>query len=944
MVRTLTLAKWLKEKINQVAEKPSPEGFKYQFKVWPEVRKIKGLGDGTCIEGRLHKNSSTNIPTAGFNSSMAEYSVDFFVSAPQGGNGHVINTLDILDEFVKKENGQYIEINDGRVLLVFDNSIAQSYLEQYNGCDDFVVLTLRFSAQWTPNVIEDTEEIKEGQIEIKLINRTPYHNRKIDMNEEDKVVLKLNTTVVGWTHDEVSAVLKVKLPATFVAEYTYAQITEFNGRVTRWFVLGKQIEEPQVWTLTLKRDLIRENWDDLKDSPIFIEKATLPDISPLILNKENITFNQIKTEEILLDEENGSEWVYLISQAGHDLTTSYTPVNSYDIATDSTIFGELITNKSLDEKIYDSTNYKLNVRASAESEYEDLGLLKAIYDFSYDVSTNDIVTNKVKNDDLDSHECYLDARGYSTTSYPQIEEKIKNWVNKIDVSNYINASYGYDSQDIHQWDGKKVLYNNKVYLVEYNNYSLADHELDIDVASRDGALLLEEWVAEPNPQLSDRKKYIINTNGDWKTTVAFKVKRHNYSITSYPISETQVDITIPVHRIEGQPYGITAIPWDDYEYFDKEGNKQITNSGACRMAISQLLVSDDDPDVQFIYDQPKLPYAPVVGVPKAWSENGNGVLRVDSNGFAFISLSSDTVKRDINKNWSYNVNDPKIENQCDMWRLVSPNGSNSYEFSMVKNNGCDGFTLDMRIKPGGSTMLIAPKWKYMYGADFDDYRGLYISGDFSLARGTTAWLQYIVNNKNYQLIQQRQVENMEANNAISNTMTKNNIDYQTKMGLMNSGIALLGGIAKQNAAAVMGGLMGGLTSSLNYNHQMLQLSYTKQMQNLAIDYTNDLFNYNLENIKAQPAQIQKIDAFDANYKKYPFLEYYTCTGKEKEILREKLKWNGMTVMAIGTIAEYLTQTESYIKGKLIRFNGNLSTNEFNALSEELDKGIYTLIK
>ena len=319
-------------------------------------------------------------------------------------------------------------------------------------------------------------------------------------------------------------------------------------------------------------------------------------------------------------------------------------------------------------------------------------------------------------------------------------------------------------------------------------------------------------------------------------------------------------------------------------------------------------------------------------------------MRVDSNGFAFISLSSDTVKRDINKNWSYNVNDPKIENQCDMWRLVSPNGSNSYEFSMVKNNGCDGFTLDMRIKPGGSTMLIAPKWKYMYGADFDDYRGLYISGDFSLARGTTAWLQYIVNNKNYQLIQQRQVENMEANNAISNTMTKNNIDYQTKMGLMNSGIALLGGIAKQNAAAVMGGLMGGLTSSLNYNHQMLQLSYTKQMQNLAIDYTNDLFNYNLENIKAQPAQIQKIDAFDANYKKYPFLEYYTCTGKEKEILREKLKWNGMTVMAIGTIAEYLTQTESYIKGKLIRFNGNLSTNEFNALSEELDKGIYTLIK
>jgi hypothetical protein len=127
---------------------------------------------------------------------------------------------------------------------------------------------------------------------------------------------------------------------------------------------------------------------------------------------------------------------------------------------------------------------------------------------------------------------------------------------------------------------------------------------------------------------------------------------------------------------------------------------------------------------------------------------------------------------------------------------------------------------------------------------------------------------------------------------------------------------------------------------------MKNLGFTRDLQNNAINFSNDMFNYNLQNIKAQPAQIQKIDAFDANYKRFPYLEYYSCTEEEKNIFRNKLEYNGMTVMAIvdGNLTrwtDYLTSNNfRYIKGKLIMLNGRIESNEFNELIEIINNGLF----
>ena len=117
----------------------------------------------------------------------------------------------------------------------------------------------------------------------------------------------------------------------------------------------------------------------------------------------------------------------------------------------------------------------------------------------------------------------------------------------------------------------------------------------------------------------------------------------------------------------------------------------------------------------------------------------------------------------------------------------------------------------------------------------------------------------------------------------------------------------------------------------------------------SLDYTKDMFGYQLGNIKALPNTIAKVSAFNRNNKIFPVLEYYTCTDREKEALANKIAWNGMSVGAIGTIGNYIGNewsynditSKGYIKGRIIRIE-NLE-DEFHLLKEisnEIYKGVY----
>ena len=168
------------------------------------------------------------------------------------------------------------------------------------------------------------------------------------------------------------------------------------------------------------------------------------------------------------------------------------------------------------------------------------------------------------------------------------------------------------------------------------------------------------------------------------------------------------------------------------------------------------------------------------------------VLKDNSNtmkGMCFFpKLSTKEIYLGFNK-YKVNIEDYKLENECDMYRLCSPNYSSVFEFNPAKNDGIEGYNVRFTYKPYQPFIQVAPKFNRLYGQDFKDDRGLILSGDFSLDVISDAWTNYKLQNKNYLLAFDRQIENLEITQevqrvnevfgAIAGTMKGNSIVLQT---------------------------------------------------------------------------------------------------------------------------------------------------------------------
>lgn len=290
----------------------------------------------------------------------------------------------------------------------------------------------------------------------------------------------------------------------------------------------------------------------------------------------------------------------------------------------------------------------------------------------------------------------------------------------------------------------------------------------------------------------------------------------------------------------------------------------------------------------------------------------------------WCSASSRTFTIDYN----YFIKEPKIENECDMWRIVSPNYQGMFDFSAAKNGGINGFTVDYTYKPYNPYIHIAPVWGNLYGFNFGDTRGLICGGDFSLPQTSDAFKQYEITNKNYQNIFDRGIQNLEYNrkfqraNEIASAFTG------------SVGTSTVGFMAGGAAGAVVGGVLG-------LGAGIADAAMSEAMYKENKNYQTDLYNYNLGNIKAQPDSLTKSSALTINHKIVPVLEYYSCTEKEKEALRNKLKYNGMTVMAIGQLKDYLLPEETFVQGQIIRIDAAEDAHTANIIYNELKKGIFT---
>ena len=316
-------------------------------------------------------------------------------------------------------------------------------------------------------------------------------------------------------------------------------------------------------------------------------------------------------------------------------------------------------------------------------------------------------------------------------------------------------------------------------------------------------------------------------------------------------------------------------------------------------------------------------------------------LRNGAFGGQFLNKLAESVK--IAKD--YSVLNPgndaltrKLANECDLLRLVAQNYSAIFEFSPAKSGGVDGFLADCTYKPWSPYIHILPKLKGLYGDNFvsiDDARGLICGGDMSLSQLSNEWANYQLQNKTYQEMFDRQIKNMD----VQNDVNRQGALAQAIVAPIVGGAAgaatgaKVGGGYGAIAGAAAGAIGGAITAGIDYSNTVRMMEENRQ-------YSIDMYGYNLQNIQAIPTSLTKTSALTYNTRVWPFIEYYTCTEAERKALKDKIKYNGMTVMKIGQLSDYPLGEDRFYKGQVIRLNVNLDSHMAYEIYNELKKGVY----
>lgn len=785
---------------------------------------------------------------------------------------------------------------------------------------------------------------------IYLLKYNNYYNRIV--KKEDTLGAYLTQDYLLDTFENINFVPADGVDTTLVVKHVgpnpdYLIVADGNDIESRWFVVESDIIRGGQYKLTLHRDVIVDSYDLVVNAPCFIEKATLSNNDPFIFNGEDMTFNQIKQSETLLKDETQSAWV-----------VGYIPKDAFPDG--ATVTGDAILDDSADITVAGIENWEYY-------QYQNTDFNALITDYTTTGEVRIKVTSSSATAPLKDVPfgitkggiAYLDtitpgagSPGYSVTvPYNQndtiyaAEKAIKNgcpqqWDTGVvrtgvllKLKEYIGGHGVVEISDFTSlnnkiiYDSNTQLYSRVILSKEIKNetvrinsstipnlYTYLDEKVTKEV-SADGMTFTIEGAAN------------VNT---YKAEFSYEA----YRITLEQIPQ-QVTATIskPAARyhLEDQPYDMFAIPYSDDLEIYKNGTKLFNANKSIAVNIAtQITAATGSANV---YDVQLLPYCPV------------RYCILDDGRFDIKTAKVDYVQ-DKNKNnigiilWattsSFTVNisneitstNPKVENLTDKWRLCSPNFNGQFEFSVAMNGGVDYFNVDCTYKPFNPYIHVNPNFKKMYGQDFNDARGLICAGDFSLPQVTNAWADYQLNNKNYENIFNREIQNLQVQQKAQRIG-----DIVSTFGGIASGAA--GGALLGTAGAVIGGAVSAIGGALD-------IGINEKLRAEAMDYKRDMFGMQMGNIQALPSNITKTTAFTYNNKIFPILEYYTCTDEEKTALANKLKYNGMTVGRIGKISDYLANAnDQYIKGRIIRIDGvSDDFHYYKAISDEIYKGAF----
>lgn len=754
-------------------------------------------------------------------------------------------------------------------------------------------------------------------------------------------------------------------------------VNEFNEIVSRWFIIDSVRTRAGQYVLDLRRDLIADYYNIIIQSPMFVEKASLPYDSPLLFNNEDMTFNQIKqtlSDDGLLKDQSQCAWLVgyydrnqIAEMNGTVATNEQNSVPAIDLDVNIENW-EYYNNSNLSANYTPFIGLPTNVQYEILASYAfetGLPVVKTIINIGGNISQKPYSTWDGRNRPV------LKIHNYANQYNEDLYKSLRDYggVDKfnVDLDAYTDFITQEKFEEFFNFNGKTVRDSNGRYY-EINIQPLPNVGRTYNVIGGTLFNSLSDFVLNKAVYYKITGGHITDiptTSHIFSGSINDQTFSINATLTAFRMTivrrenlETKYSFKNDSLRTIDAPWNIFAIPYGEITVYDLVAQRWIQTNK--EIAINTVMgMQEQHPGI--IYDIQLLPYCPI---PDLFMIGENAALYIDdSPQYSYITAGEGEEARNVgvifnvpSSNFSTNVIyrvaksttaiEQKINNECDKWRLCSPNYSNYFDFSVEKNGGVQYFNVDCNYKPFTPYIHINPNFGGLYGYDDNSPRGLILGGDFSLSQIIDQWQQYQVQNKNFQEIFDRQIQNMEVNNK-----------YQRINDIVSASVGAVSGAASgaftgatmsggNPVGAIVGGVIGGGASIAG---GIADYRIKEKLRNEAIDYTKDQFGYQLGNIQALPNTIGKVSAFNENNKIFPVLEYYTCTEEEKTALLNKIAWNGMTTMVIGTINDYLgngwsyndIESRGYIKGQLIRFGQDGEDfHIINEIASELNKGVY----
>lgn len=727
----------------------------------------------------------------------------------------------------------------------------------------------------------------------------------------------------------------------------YAVVTDLTGTeiASRWFVVESKRERNGQVTLTLRRDLVVDYYEDIIDSPCYIEKATLQPNDPFIFNKEGGGYNEIKTKETLLKDAGRCKWlVAFISKKRTGSVEARTFKAKLNANPEYTVAG--INNWEY-YKYVDKSNYSSIDAVYINSALSRINASGPPHDrYTYVTKINEV-------------SCFSVSREYSKAlTYTQLRYGLTYQPSTTEVElafdqnnqfqqalNNINFDSTINQNTIQGLDGKyiKDTIDGKIYKikVEFKIGQVFDESIPKNSAFFNS--LKSIWTSFTDVTYFD--------NGDDPFSAQYLGTRFEMTLTE--VDAVSIEYILPETTNE---YGLTDQPFDiictPYEPESLDGSEPGFSSGASSYTFAldaALPLFSAIAQDALCYDLQLLPYT-ITGDAVTLRNIVNYQIKFESTAKVDLvdvggkklpiwwpSVSSFRNIIQLTNDDRVYITEPKIQNECDKYRFVAPNYGSAFDFNAAMNGGLFSVEINCTYLPYQSYIHVNPTFGGLYGKDFDDQRGLIFSGNQSLSATTDAWRNYVTQNKNYNEIFDREIQNMEVNRKYQRQQEIANAITGT-LGGASSGAIAGGLVSASPLSALAGGILGAGASLAG---GLTDLNISQKLYDESKSFKQDMRNFNLGNIQALPQSLSRTSAYNVDNKYFPFIEYYTCTEEEKQALRDQIKYTGMTVMRTGKIRDYLQSDYSYIQGKMIRMESIKNDNHLLvSIAEEIMKGVY----